>query len=71
MSDKGTGNFFTGLMIGAVVGLAIGFLFAPRSGEESRQLLKEKVGKAKEKAAEVAENIKKASSDIKDKFQTS
>ena len=41
-----------GLAIGAVVGLAIGMLYAPRPGEETREILREKAGEYKHKAAE-------------------
>ncbi len=57
MSSEGE-KFFTGLIIGAVVGLAIGILSAPRPGEETRQMIKEKldeVGK-KIKQHQVAES---------------
>jgi len=56
-SDRGSG-FVIGLVVGAVLGLAIGFLFAPRPGEETRQLLKEKAGEARERAAEVARKVR-------------
>ncbi len=59
MADRNGGSgFAVGFIVGAVLGLAIGFLFAPRSGEETRQLLKEKMVAAKERAAEVAEKVK-------------
>ena len=49
--DGGT-DFAVGFMLGAVVGLAIGFLYAPRPVEETRRILEEK-------AEEVANPIKK------------
>ncbi len=70
MSDRNSGNFFTGLLIGAVFVLFIGFLFAPRTGEETRQIIKEKVVVARDKADEVVQKIKKASSDIRAKTQS-
>jgi gas vesicle protein len=70
MSNRDAGNFFTGMVIGAVIGLAVGFLFAPQSGEETRQLIKEKAVMAREKAAEIKDKVKKASADIKDKLQS-
>ncbi|MCJ7654528.1 MAG: YtxH domain-containing protein, partial [Dehalococcoidia bacterium] len=51
MADRNGGSGFAiGLIVGAALGLAIGFLFAPQSGKETRQLLKEKVGAARERA---------------------
>jgi len=62
MTDcKDTGISFTaGFIIGAVVGISIGFLYAPKPGKETRELLKEKAEKAREKASEVAEKAKEA-----------
>jgi gas vesicle protein len=55
MSDKDTGSFAIGFLIGAIAGVAIGFLYAPKSGRETRALLKEKAEDFREKAEEVAE----------------
>jgi gas vesicle protein len=62
MTDcKDTGISFTaGFILGAVAGVAIGFLYAPKPGKETRELLKEKAEKAREKASEVAEKAKEA-----------
>ncbi len=62
MTDcKDTGISFTaGFILGAVAGVAIGFLYAPKPGKETRELLKEKTEKAREKASEVAEKAKEA-----------
>lgn len=38
---KGHGGFICGLFIGAIAGSAVGFLYAPESGEETRQKIKE------------------------------
>jgi len=43
MSDKTSGpGFGIGLILGIVVGAALGFLFAPRSGKETRELIRDK-----------------------------
>ncbi|MBI2958310.1 MAG: YtxH domain-containing protein [Chloroflexi bacterium] len=39
MSSKGLG---IGLLFGAAVGLVIGLLYAPRPGQETRELVKER-----------------------------
>lgn len=58
MSDKDTGSSFAiGFLIGAVVGVAVGFLYAPKSGKETRAMLKEKAGEVKEKASEVTAKV--------------
>ena len=67
-SDRGSG-FAIGLVVGAVLGLAIGFLFAPRPGEETRQLLKEKAGEARERAAKVARKVRQTAGEAVKKAQ--
>jgi gas vesicle protein len=58
MSDKDTGsNFAIGFLIGAVVGVAVGFLYAPKAGKETRAMLKEKADEVKEKASEVTAKV--------------
>ena len=59
MSNRdNTTSFLSGLILGAIVGLAIGFLYAPQSGKETRELLSEKTAVARQKAAEVAKKVK-------------
>jgi gas vesicle protein len=49
------------IMVGAVMGLAIGMLYAPRPGEETREILKEKTGEFKHKAVDaIAQGKEKA-----------
>jgi len=61
MAEKDTGTSFAiGFILGAVVGVTIGFLYAPKPGRETRALLKEKAETAREKASEVAEKAKEA-----------
>jgi gas vesicle protein len=48
-----------GIIIGAALGLAVGLLYAPKSGKETRELIKEKALEAKEKAAAAVSKIKK------------
>ena len=61
MSEKETNSgFFAGLIVGVLAGAAVGLLFAPRSGAESRKLLKEKSEIASEKAREAAAKAREA-----------
>ena len=44
MKDSGFGSFLAGLVIGGLVGAAIGMLLAPRAGEELREQVGDFVG---------------------------
>jgi gas vesicle protein len=71
MAERNGGSGFAiGLIVGAVLGLAIGFLFAPRPGEETRQLLKEKAGVARERAAEITRKVRETAAEAVKKAQT-
>ncbi len=62
MAEKESGSsFFVGFLVGIIAGAAIGILYAPKAGKETRALLKEKAVEFKEKAGEV---IKNATRDI-------
>ena len=56
--DTTSSSFTVGLIVGAVVGLAIGFLYAPQSGKETRRMVKEKASAIKEKASKAVSKIK-------------
>lgn len=66
MGDRDTGSSFAiGFLIGAVVGVALGFLYAPKAGKETRALLREKASDVAERAKEVAAEAKKK---VEEKF---
>ena len=66
MSSKESGSgCLVGFLAGAIVGLAVGILYAPRSGEETRYLLKERAEEGKERATETVERIKEATAEVK------
>ncbi|MBS1858971.1 MAG: YtxH domain-containing protein [Acidobacteria bacterium] len=52
-------NGLSSFLLGLGVGVAIGMLFAPKSGEETRKIIKEKAG-------ESGEFIKQRGAEIKD-----
>jgi gas vesicle protein len=73
MGEKDSGSSFAiGFIIGAIAGVAIGFLYAPKAGKETRAMLKEKAEELREKAGEVTEKAKEAAVDagkrVKDKL---
>ncbi|MGA2157623.1 MAG: YtxH domain-containing protein [Dehalococcoidia bacterium] len=61
--DAGTG-FFSGLIVGAVVGAAIALLYAPQPGTETRRMVKEKALAVKEKAAKALGRIKESAASM-------
>ena len=59
MSNRDSAPIFaTGFTLGIAIGLALGFLFTPRSGKETREL-------AKDKATGIAETAKELTADRK------
>jgi len=62
MGEKeGGSSFLVGFIIGAIAGVAIGFLYAPKAGKETRALLREKAGQLKERASEVISRATRSS----------
>lgn len=58
------GAFGIGLVAGALVGLALGVLYAPHKGSVTRELIKEKAEDVKEQAEEIIERAKEKAEDI-------
>lgn len=52
---KGIGGFLVGFILGGLVGLAVGILLAPQSGEETRTVLREKGIELKVRAEDLTE----------------
>jgi len=70
--DKAIG-FSIGLLVGAVIGGVIALLYAPKTGKETRQLIKDKatevVDALKEKTSGVIDTVKEAASEASRKGQ--
>jgi gas vesicle protein len=47
-----SGAFWTGLLIGAAIGAAVGMIYAPKAGEETRENVTEGVRKFRDMASE-------------------
>jgi len=60
-------SFLIGLGIGAVIGMAVGLLYAPQSGKETREMLHDKAVRAKEKAKDIVEEATEKARAIVDK----
>ncbi len=57
-------DLLIGFIAGAIAGLALGLLLAPRTGAESRALLKEKAGDIRERIAEPLARIKETAIEV-------
>ena len=64
MSDNSK-DFGSGLFLGVLIGAALGILFAPQKGSETRQILSEKVHEVKDKAGQVAEGIREKADEVR------
>ena len=47
-----SGDFLAGVIVGALIGVSLGLLFAPDTGEETRERVIEGARKAKDAASE-------------------
>ena len=80
MANESNGpNFFTGLLLGGIIGAVLGLLFAPQPGEKTREQLRGKVdemvslGKSaweegKEAASQKGEELKARLDEARHKF---
>ena len=50
-------DFMAGILVGVLIGGALGLLFAPEPGEETRELVAEKARKLKEAASEKGRGV--------------
>ncbi len=57
MSNKSAGSFIGGLLLGSAIGTLTGLLIAPRSGRETRQLLKKSADALPELAEDLSTSV--------------
>lgn len=64
--EQSGASFMLGMLTGAFVGAGVALLFAPRSGEETRQQLGEQYRGLADKVGERAENWRETASQLRD-----
>jgi gas vesicle protein len=65
MADDSRGwEFLTGFLLGTVVGAAVALLFAPKSGEETRELIRERGIELKGRAADLTEESRRRAEEL-------
>lgn len=57
MAKKGVGVFVGGVLVGGAVGTLVGLLVAPRSGRETRQILKKSANALPELAEDLSTSV--------------
>jgi len=66
MSENG-GSKLSYLIVGLGIGALVGILFAPKSGEETREFLAEKTGEGSKYAQRKARELKERAEDLVEK----
>jgi gas vesicle protein len=70
MSEENSGpSFFTGLLLGTIIGAVLGLLFAPQPGEKTREQLRSKADEFISLGKSAWEEGKEAASQKKDELK--
>ena len=64
MSDRNSGEVMLAFVLGGIIGAAVGILYAPRSGKDTRKKLKDISEDLSEKIGDVGEEVKSKSKQI-------
>jgi len=71
--SSGESGFFSGFVIGAIVGFVVGVLLTPKTGEETRSILKknaeEKIPELREKAQWIKEKASERAPEIRERAE--
>ncbi len=68
MASESGGSGVAWLLVGAALGVGLGVLFAPRSGEETREALGEWLRERREQGSEFLEKMKEKIPEKKEKI---
>jgi gas vesicle protein len=61
-----TGSFLGGLILGAAAGAAIALLYAPQTGEDTRQQIKVKIDELEKELEQIRAKLKEKGTEMKD-----
>ena len=64
MSDSGAGSKVSFFLVGLGIGALVGILFAPKSGEETREFLSDKADEGREYAQRKARELRERAEDL-------
>ncbi len=63
---KNTGSFLAGIILGAVLGGAAALLYAPQTGEDTRNQVKSKIDELQEELEKMQAKLKDKGSELKE-----
>jgi len=66
MEKESGGGLFTGLLVGAIIGIGLGLLYAPRTGRETRDMLRQQAEDLKCRTKELGDELKEGAEDFGD-----
>jgi len=70
MSENNAGSKVSFFLVGLGIGALVGILFAPKSGEETREFLAQKADEGREYAQRKARELRERADDIIDRGKT-
>lgn len=70
MSESNVGSKVSFFMVGLGIGALVGILFAPKSGEETREYLAQKADEGREYAQRKARELRERADDLIDRGKT-
>src|SRR6202035_2703453 len=70
MSENNIGSKISFFLVGLGIGAAVGILFAPKSGEETREYLSQKADEGREYAQRKAREIRERAEDLVERSKT-